>query len=171
MTEQAKKYDKGKPRMELFPARAYRAICDVFTFGADEKQPEPYGAGNWHQGEGFDWGRLLGALKRHINDFELGQDIDPESGRPTLAHAGCCLAMLLENQLACHGNDTRARDQISMHKAIENMQKKGDQPPRSYGPECPMSSDTASLIQTLREGRRFVPKDADAEAEADDEVR
>jgi hypothetical protein len=105
---QATKYDEGKRRF-LFPQRALDSTNDVFTYGADK-----YEAGNWHTGDGFDWDRLDDALERHLSAWRLGENIDLESGLPHLAHAMCCLSMLLEHTLVGLGKDTRSRNQVSL---------------------------------------------------------
>lgn len=103
---QASKFDTGK-RRNLAPIRAVNAMNDVFTYGA-----EKYSAGNWHSGDGFDWDRLEDSAQRHFDSFRLGEDNDPETGLPHLAHMMCCVAMLLEHQLTGHGKDTRTRNQL-----------------------------------------------------------
>lgn len=105
--EEAAKDDEGKRRF-LFPQRALDATNDVFT---DAISSGAHKVGNWHQGKGFDWDRLDDALQRHLGAFRLGENIDPKSGLPHLAHAICCLAMLLEHTLTGHGKDTRSRNQ------------------------------------------------------------
>lgn len=105
---QATKFDMGKIRCGLYPVRAYMATCEVFTYGAT--CPGKYSEGNWHQGEGFKWGRLIDALERHVNAFKAGIELDggPNgSGLHVLAHAQCELAMLLECVLTGHGIDDR----------------------------------------------------------------
>ena len=84
----AMKYDTGKPRMDLLVPEADLLTARVFTFGA-----EKYGDYNWMKG--FNHSRLTAALLRHITSFRLGEDLDPESGLPHLAHARCCLDMLI----------------------------------------------------------------------------
>lgn len=101
---QATKHDQGKPRFSLIPARALREVAKVFTYGA-----EKYDVGNWHNGEGFDWSRLMDASDRHGSDFRLGQNLDEESDLHHLAHRICCDMMLLEHCLTNHGKDTRAK--------------------------------------------------------------
>jgi hypothetical protein len=45
--------------------------------------------------KGYDWSLSFDALCRHIFAFWSGEDIDPESGFPHMAHAGWhCLALL-----------------------------------------------------------------------------
>lgn len=94
------KHDGEKSRVDLVPAGAVLAIADVFTFGAKKYAPN-----NWRGG--FDWSRLIGALERHIAAFKEGEDLDPESGLPHMAHAGCCVMMLLEHQRLGYGRDDR----------------------------------------------------------------
>jgi len=82
------KDDAGKTRFSLVPVEALTAIAGVFTYGAKK-----YSEDNWRNG--MSWRRMLDPLKRHIAAWEGGEDLDPESGYHHLAHAGCCLMMLL----------------------------------------------------------------------------
>jgi hypothetical protein len=84
-----KKFDQGKPRMELLSREAMVQIAQVLTFGAQK-----YDAHNWRGG--IAWSRVLGAALRHLTAFIDGEDTDPESGISHLAHAGCCIMFLLE---------------------------------------------------------------------------
>ena len=44
---------------------------------------------------GYDWSLSFDALCRHLLAFWAGEDIDPESGLPHMAHAGWhCLTLL-----------------------------------------------------------------------------
>lgn len=107
MAEQlsGRKFDGEKSRMELLPTAPLVAIADVLTFGAKK-----YDAHNWRGG--FDWSRLVGAAYRHLSAFNDGEDIDPESGLPHLAHLGCCTLFLLEHQLKGIGNDDRYKPDL-----------------------------------------------------------
>ena len=84
------KNDALKPRMSLVPQLAKLEVAKVMTYGA-----EKYAAYNWM--EGFDWTLLSDAIERHATAFNCGEDIDPESGLPHLAHIACSAMMLLEN--------------------------------------------------------------------------
>lgn len=103
----AMKYDGQKTRVDLFPVRSYLATCQVFTYGA-----ELYEAGNWKAGDGFYWSRLIASAERHLLDFKLGVNQDKDSTLPVLAHAMCCISMLLEHQLTGTGKDDRGVAQI-----------------------------------------------------------
>ena len=85
------KHDTGKPRPELLPADALLQIAQVFTIGAQK-----YDDRNWELG--IKYSRLFGALQRHLLAYWDGEDLDPETGLPHLAHAGCNMLMLLESQ-------------------------------------------------------------------------
>lgn len=95
------KYDKGKVRMELIPALAERELAKVYTMGAVK-----YDDWNWDNG-GFDWSRIIGALRRHLNSFEVGEDYDDESKLLTMTHVAWCAMTLLQYQLTGHGTDDR----------------------------------------------------------------
>lgn len=116
---QATKHDQGKPRFSLIPARALTEVAKVFTYGA-----EKYAVGNWHNGEGFDWSRLMDASDRHGSDFRLGQNLDNESKLHHLAHRICCDLMLLEHVLTDHGKDDRTSiqylPQVKIQEVINN---------------------------------------------------
>lgn len=75
-------------RHDLMPRRALAAIARVFGFGA-----EKYEDHNWRKG--YEWGKSLASLQRHIDSFVDGDTYDEESGLPHLAHAGFHILALL----------------------------------------------------------------------------
>lgn len=87
--QQFVKADLGKPRMELLPPVALERISEVLTFGAKK-----YAPGNWRKVD--DRMRYAGAALRHIFARLKGEIVDPESGLPHLAHAGCCILFWCE---------------------------------------------------------------------------
>jgi hypothetical protein len=99
MTEGVK-HDDGKARYDLLPPDALDAIAQVFTYGAAK-----YADRNWEGG--MAWGRLFAAMMRHCWAFWRGEDVDPESGLPHLAHAGACVLMLLSHVQRGIGHDNR----------------------------------------------------------------
>ena len=96
------KYDAGKPMLGLFPFEALTEIGKVLTYGAKK-----YEAHNWRKG--MAWSRYYDALLRHLNAWNSGEDIDPESGLMHLAHAGCCLVFLIASAVTGLGRDDRWR--------------------------------------------------------------
>jgi len=98
--DKGKKYDGGKPMVQLLSPVAMTKIAEVMTFGAKK-----YGPDNWRQG--IAWTRVLGALLRHVFAYLGGQDKDPETGLSHLAHAGCCAMFLLEYEETHREKDDR----------------------------------------------------------------
>lgn len=84
-----KKYDGGKPRLDLLSTHALVAASDVMKFGAIK-----YGDNNWRGG--IKWSRVFAALMRHAWYWWGGEDRDPETGLSHLAHCMCCIMFLLE---------------------------------------------------------------------------
>lgn len=83
------KHDQGKPQLSLIPRSALIAEAHVMGFGA-----EKYGRDNWKHG--LHYTRLIDAALRHILAYNDGEDNDPETGLSHLAHARCCLGMLID---------------------------------------------------------------------------
>jgi len=81
------KHDGDKIRTDLYPVASFLGTCRVLTHGAKK-----YAARNWEKGIMF--GRVYGALLRHLFAWWGGEDVDPESGEHHLDHAGCCMAFL-----------------------------------------------------------------------------
>jgi hypothetical protein len=82
------KYDGDKAPLQLLDGYALEQIAKVLAFGANK-----YAAHNWRGG--IHMSRLIGAALRHINAYNSGEDLDPESGLSHLAHAGCCIVFAL----------------------------------------------------------------------------
>ena len=82
------KHDSEKPRMDLIDSKALEALAQVLTFGAAKYAPHNWRAGIAHS-------RLIAALMRHTAAFNGGEDLDPETGLPHIAHAMCCCMFLL----------------------------------------------------------------------------
>jgi len=54
----------------------------------------------------------LDALDRHVKLFAAGEDIDPDSGYPHLAHAKACLAILIDAQETGNLIDNRPKSAV-----------------------------------------------------------
>ncbi len=87
--------EKGtKPqRMALLPWESLLAVAEVYGFGAEKYAPD-----NWRKG--YDWDLSFDALQRHLAAFWTGEDRDPESGLPHLAHAAFHVLTLLAFSLS-----------------------------------------------------------------------
>ena len=97
MNEEGKKYDQGKTRWDTVPWKALMQVAEVMTHGANK-----YGDQNWRRVEIH---RYFAAAMRHISAWRMGEITDAESGKPHLAHAACCLLIMM-------AKGTRASDQI-----------------------------------------------------------
>lgn len=98
--EKGRKFDESKSPLSWIPASAVREIGNVLKFGAKK-----YGKNNYKKG--MEWSRLADAALRHIYAWADGEDLDQESKLPHLAHAGCCIVMLLFYQAKGVGEDDR----------------------------------------------------------------
>jgi 5'(3')-deoxyribonucleotidase len=85
----ASRYDSGKTRHELLPPHAINEIAKVYTMGAQKYAPH-----NWRKG--MAWSRVIGSLKRHLNELENCRDYDEESGLLHAAHVAWNAITLLE---------------------------------------------------------------------------
>lgn len=112
-----KKFDAGKPRMDLIPPVVLRLMADVLEFGTRK-----YGPNNWASGEGLPWSKLYAALQRHLNDWWEGHALDPETAKPALAHALCQLVFLLASEQ--HGLGTDDRFDWS-HRKVKEVPSEG----------------------------------------------
>ncbi len=86
--------------MGLVPHEALLEVAEVMTFGAKK-----YAAHNWRKGT--NWSRYYDATMRHLIAWQMGEDDDPESHKHHLAHAACCVMMLLSLIKTETGEDDR----------------------------------------------------------------
>ena len=89
LPKEGRKLDEGKPQWSLLPWSALGEVVAVLGFGARK-----YGAHNWqHVLEAKT--RYADAALRHLTAWLSGEQLDPESKLPHLAHAVCCLLFLI----------------------------------------------------------------------------
>lgn len=98
------KHDSEKPDMSLLSSIAMVKIAEVMTFGKRK-----YSANNWRGG--IVYSRLIAAALRHIFAWLGGESKDPETGLSHLAHASCCLMMLMEFETTRPELDDRYQQQ------------------------------------------------------------
>lgn len=80
-TAKALRFNEDKLDYSLLEPYAIQELVRVFHEGAKKYEPN-----NWLNG-GMDYSKMLASLKRHIAAFELGEDIDPETGCHHMAQA------------------------------------------------------------------------------------
>lgn len=100
-TPEGRKDDQAKARYDLLPPELLEATAQILTFGAAK-----YEARNWEKG--MSWGRIFGALMRHLWAWWRREAADAESGKSHLWHAACCLAFLVAYEARHIGTDDRA---------------------------------------------------------------
>ncbi len=88
MSSLAEKYQKVP--MHLLPPEALEVISLAMLNGALK-----YGAGDWRR-SGISAAEYIGATMRHLQAYAGGEDKDPESGHPHLAHAAASLMVMLD---------------------------------------------------------------------------
>ena len=106
------KFDSDKVRLELIPSELLFAVGTILTFGAKK-----YADRNWELG--MAWSRPFGALMRHMWCWWAGKgptsksflfgDLDDETGKSHLWHAGCCITFLIAYEERGVGTDDRPR--------------------------------------------------------------
>jgi hypothetical protein len=101
--EGAKHFDEGKEPLDQLPTESLMEIAKVMAMG--EKK---YGRNNWTKG--MDWHKLIGSTLRHVMKFNMGEDIDKESGLSHLAHAACDIMFLQWYVINKKGTDTRYKE-------------------------------------------------------------
>jgi hypothetical protein len=100
------RHDLGKPRISVLPGRAIEMVMQVGEFGAKK-----YGDHNYRGGMAVS--KYLDAAYRHafVEFLFKGQDADPESGLPHLAHAAWNLLAALEQMTLKPELDNRYKEQ------------------------------------------------------------
>jgi hypothetical protein len=88
------KQGAGKRQWSLLPFDALRPVVDVFKHGADKYEPD-----NWMKQGVATPKRYFDAVMRHILAWRDGEDVDKESGHSHLAHAMCCLLIIMWHEM------------------------------------------------------------------------
>jgi hypothetical protein len=68
--KEALRYNVGKTRFDLLEPYAIEQLAKVFTAGANK-----YSDNNWIH-NGMSWSKMIASMKRHISEFEKGNDYD-----------------------------------------------------------------------------------------------
>lgn len=81
------RYNQGKADLSLIPLPTLEDEARVWMYGEAK-----YKRFNWMKG--MNWSIPMACALRHLAAWQSGEDMDPESGQPHLAHAMCNLRML-----------------------------------------------------------------------------
>lgn len=95
---------KGKKAAQIgsVDPLALLALAEVAGFGAEKYERLNYL-------NGYPWSWSYDALMRHLLAYQAGEDLDPESGLPHLAHAMWHCSALTSFQLRRIGEDDRPK--------------------------------------------------------------
>lgn len=91
---QGDRFNEGKPKWSLVPQSSLIPMVQVLEFGAKK-----YGAYNWTKGLSIK--ETCESLKRHLDAFMEGEDIDSDSGLSHIGHIQCnalFLSWMMENR-------------------------------------------------------------------------
>lgn len=94
------RYNTGKLPFELIPPEVEVALVKVLKMGAEKYAPR-----NWEKG--LSWTETYGSLRRHLNKWMGGEDVDEESGMPHLYHVLANAAFLVTFHDRGTGTDDR----------------------------------------------------------------
>src|SRR5712664_2550430 len=83
---------KKKPMLWLVPSALLIIVSKVMELGAKK-----YGPYNWRTQKVQSTVYITAAMRHLLSSLD-GEDIDPESGQPHIAHADACCAILLDAQ-------------------------------------------------------------------------
>lgn len=81
------RYNQGKADLSLIPIATLEDEARVWMYGEAK-----YKRFNWMKG--MPWSVPLACAMRHLAAWQSGEDLDPESGQPHLAHVMCNIRML-----------------------------------------------------------------------------
>jgi hypothetical protein len=103
----------GKVPMHLLCPAHLVDMARVRAFGS-EKYKSPWG---WTDGDSYT--NFYDAAIRHLLAWVAGEDLDPESGLPHIAHAAVSLMFIAEFQRSGRGLDNRPRGLLSSPSAVK----------------------------------------------------
>lgn len=95
------RYGVAKPSMSVVPTDALIYLSKVMRLGERK-----YGLMNWRK-DRVSASTYYDAALRHMMSWYDGEDVDPESGQPHIAHAMACMAILLDAAANDMLNDNR----------------------------------------------------------------
>ena len=116
---EGRKADTGKRGLHLLPPDPLHDIAAILDFGAKK-----YDSWNWSKG--IKYSRVFAATLRHLWAWWKGEDLDPESGLPHLAHAGCNVLFLLQYTRTRKSFDDRPIKELSNEDVDQPINQDAD---------------------------------------------
>ena len=113
-----------KPQLQLIPAPPMNAIARVLELGAAK-----YGAFNWRERNGVEAMTYVGAIRRHLNQWVEGEDLDEESGQSHIAHINANCYIL---------EDARMKDKLTDNRPNSEDRDMANEGPANAELVCEM---------------------------------
>lgn len=143
-----KKFDQGKLNYSLLPTEALEQVVQVLQFGANK-----YGDNSWRSGFKVDWLRYMNAIQRHLEAWRSGEDQDPESKLPHLAHVAANCLFLIQYSIEGIGVDNRdPRLGQRFGKLVITRFLSRDKKHRYYAVECDCGQVAVCSYNNLKRG-------------------
>ena len=163
------KIGRTKPPLHLIPGSATVEEAIVMGLGAAK-----YGPYNWRD-HSVAASVYVGALKRHVETWFDGEDIDPESGVSHLAHARACLGILIDAKVNGMLVDDRPKpgctsELLSKHTQAQSQSGIDPTVPirwTHHGSVAVDSGDTTPYTAESRDKARTVGRILDPDEKAD----
>lgn len=106
--ETAARFSEGKIRYDLIPPFPIELLARVYTYGSQKYDPD-----NWRKG--LRWRKdVIGPLKRHLEKWIRGEQLDEESGCHHLSMVLWNVCALIEYERCDAGIDDRNPYDLSM---------------------------------------------------------
>lgn len=87
----ARRFNGDKTVYHMIPPAALEQLARVFMMGREKYDEE-----NWRSGNGLSKTGCYNSLFRHIQAWLMGEDNDPQSGLPHMAHAAWNALAIIE---------------------------------------------------------------------------
>lgn len=136
----------GKDPLEYIVYDMLKLDAAVHKHGADK-----YGISNWRMQEILA-STYEGAILRHFVAWARGEDIDPDSGLPHLAHIRACCAVVLDSEI--HGTLIDDRNRMEVIEDGDTGTKRRVLPQISLEPQGEEGSSSAKSRSTRRRETR-----------------
>ena len=115
------RYNEGKPDYSMIPLCTMEDEIKVWMYGAKK-----YAAWNWCKG--MDWNVPFACMMRHMAAWQRGEENDPETGLPHLAHAMCNLRMLTLYSKTYKEGDHRPAEWLQEYMPVRPVQEPATTP-------------------------------------------
>ena len=111
------RFNDGKVDYSLLPLATLEDEIKVWMAGAKK-----YSRHNWMKG--MSWSAVLASCMRHLAAWQAGEDNDPETGLPHIAHAMCNLRMLTLYAKTYQEGDDREKRWVGEYRRGPGAQAK-----------------------------------------------